>query len=256
MTGAMRRLAVVAIAFIVLPSALHAQIPELRLKKMIERGWTQLTRDFASARWGEHGRIDEFADLVADARWAEDETCQQHKDDMETFLDPNGSAIMYWGEHGTEDGETLRVSDGNVVEWIVMFNWDLYNDWDEERMLRTLLHEGWHWAHKETEEGTAAKNAENCAWIPLEEEDDDEPSQGGGEDPNEGCEQRQRWVPPVTRDEFRKPESTQSSGQRYETEFEPTYVLPGIVVSASSKGRWVTVVVEEGYWETYWDCND
>ena len=174
------RLAVLAVACaVLLPSELHAQgVPPARKQKMREAGWTDRNRDFASARWDEHGRIDEFNRLVADARWKTDQTCTQHKADMKSFLD---GAIMYWAEDGvaTREGQTLRLDDGNVVEWLVVFNWDLYDQWNDDAMLNLLLHEGWHWVHKETEEGTAAGKAEDCAWIPNK-EDDDNPSDPGG----------------------------------------------------------------------------
>ena len=192
MSGAMSRLAVLAIASVLLPSALHAQqnvADSLRRAEMRDRGWA----DAESALWGEKSRIDEFTDLVNDARWKTDETCQQHKTDMQTFL---VGAVMYWAtdQGNSRNGETMSISAGGITEFFVVFNQKLYANWNKDQMLKTLLHEGWHWAHKETVEGTKAKRAESCAWIPLE-EDDDEPGEGGGE-PTETCEDV--WRPALT----------------------------------------------------------
>ena len=253
MSGAMSRLAVLAIASVLLPSALHAQTNKadsLRRDAMHKNGWDNPV----SALWDEEmGRIDEFTELVNDARWKTDETCQQHKTDMQTFL---VGAVMYWAEDRVDSrsGQTLSVTAG-ITEFFVVFNRDLYDKWDEDQMLATLLHEGWHWAHKETVEGTKAGKAESCAWLPLEEEDDDDPN-GTGETPTtENCDETLEWVEPVTDEVFVKPPSTQLEGSSL-TGLPGVDPVPisGITVSAESKGEWVTVVVEEGYWKTVTVC--
>lgn len=113
-----------------------------------------------------------------------------HRDDMESFLgDPDilgTGANMFWAEDqlsgDPRDGQTISASDGNFTHWFVVFQRRSRTD---DEMLNLLLHEGWHWVHEETEEGTAALKAEACAWIPLEEE---KPECGAGADCNGGGE--------------------------------------------------------------------
>ena len=231
MTGATRRLVVVAVACTVLPSALHAQTAA-RKKAMSDRGWGP---EYASAKEGAEGVSGWFDELVYgnDTDWdVQSDHCYQHLEDMRRFLD---DAPMYWAEGGPgKDGETISLSDGNLVEWIVVFQRDSTRS--NEEMLNLLLHEGWHWVHEETEEGTDASKAELCAWIPANEDDDDS---GGGNTPRpQTCTETLVWVEPETIPVFVKPEPTDSgSGEPLPgCECVPTPV-PGI-----------TIEVNSGYW--------
>ena len=184
MTG---RLAVLAAACaVLLPAALHAQgVPASREKAMHDRGWGPVqfddgTKDrYLSARADEY--MDVFRDLLDRAQWSTVSgiDCGQHKDDMEAFY--NG-ALMYWGtSNAAREGETIRAEDAaGTVEWLVVFDYQkMWKSWDADAMLDLLLHEGWHWTHKETKETPEAEDAERCASMPNE-EDDDNPSDPGG----------------------------------------------------------------------------
>jgi len=198
MTGV--RLAVLACA-VLLPAALHAQgVAPAREKAMRDAQWGPIRQDdgtyaYLSARSDED--MDHFRDLLDKAQWSDVNgvDCDQHQKDMKKFL--NG-APMYWAvdkmsEDGGRDGQTLRATDGNVVEFISVFEWKSRSD---DGMLNLLLHEGWHWINKETKEGVNALRAERCASMPNEEDDDD--PEGGGETPEEPttptCTDQQVWV--------------------------------------------------------------
>ena len=248
MSGAMSRLAVLAAACLVLlPSALHAQANKadsLRRAEMKDRGWDNPR----SALWDEEmGSIDEFTDLVNDARWEPDQTCQQHKLNMQKFL---VGAVMYWAKDagGSRNGETISITTGGITEFFVVFNRKLWDKWDKEQMLKTLLHEGWHWAHKETVEGTKAKKAERCAWLPLE-EDDDEPGEGGGES-TETCEDVWRPALTTTVPVWVVPTDCNDNEDEAETcDFE-TGICTGMRLHVCP-GKWVdqVVVLRDGYME-------
>ena len=191
MTG---RLAVLACT-VLLPAALHAQgVAAAREKAMRDNNWGPIQQNdgtyaYLSAR--SEADMERWRDLLDKAQWSTVSgiDCEQHQLDMEKFY--NG-APMYWAvdvmpHSAGRDGQTIRATDGNVVEFLSVFNWEISRSDDE--MLNLLLHEGWHWVHKETEEGTDAEDAERCAALSLEEEDDDEP--GGGENPTEPvCEEK------------------------------------------------------------------
>jgi len=162
MTGV--RLAVLACA-VLLPAALHAQgVAPAREKAMRDAQWGPIRQDdgtyaYLSARSDED--MDHFRDLLDKAQWSDVNgvDCDQHQKDMKKFL--NG-APMYWAvdkmsEDGGRDGQTLRATDGNVVEFISVFEWKSRSD---DGMLNLLLHEGWHWINKETKEGVNALRAE------------------------------------------------------------------------------------------------
>lgn len=267
MSRAMCGLAVLAIVLCgaAASPALHAQ-SALHKEKMGELGWVD---PYSNARMGPEGQWTWFRELLDDAKWDDSNpTCLQHEQDMEEFIGPSEDkgTVMYWARDRTKrrQGQTISVSYGGQTEWFVVFQRATYSDDD---MLNLLLHEGWHWAHKETAEGTAAKAAENCAWIPLEEEDDECASadgmaadcNGGGTPKPETCTETQEWVPPVTIEVFVKPESsTLEQGSPVETDKDkqPVFDLGELTVSADSKGQWVEVVVEEGYWQTVTECTE
>ncbi|MXW68017.1 MAG: hypothetical protein F4Z72_13585 [Gemmatimonadales bacterium] len=185
--------------------------------------------------------------------------CGQHQLDMEKFY--NG-APMYWAVDNMDDefgrdGQTIRATDGNVVEFLSVFNWERSRSDDE--MLNLLLHEGWHWVHKETEEGTDAEDAERCASISLEEDDDD--PEGGGETPEEPttptCTDQQVWV---TWTEWERVEET--TGQWVAVPGNPFDVNANDPGNPSDSGvHYVPVVrvyyrpVTKGEWQTQRVCS-
>ncbi|MDE2678265.1 MAG: hypothetical protein OXI76_10195 [Gemmatimonadota bacterium] len=163
-------------------------IAPARKKAMNDHGWgphPDFDNKYASAP--SDADMDWFRDLLDRAQWSTVSgiNCDQHQKDMKKLL--NG-APMYWAkdELGGRDGQTINANDGNVDDWIFVFDWKKRSD---DAMLDLLLHEGWHWVHKETEEGTDAEDAERCASISLEEEDD-EPSEGGGDPEEPECEEK------------------------------------------------------------------
>ncbi len=205
MSRAMCGLAVLAIILCgaAASPALHAQTA-LHKEKMGDLGWVD---PYSNARIGPEGQWGWFRDLLDDAKWDySNPTCLQHEQDMEEFIGPSEDkgTRMYWARDRTKrrQGQTISVSYGGQTEWFVVFQRGTYSDDD---MLNLLLHEGWHRIHEETDEGTAAKAAENCAWIPLEEEDDECAAAdglaadcNGGETPEEPttptCTDQQVWV--------------------------------------------------------------
>lgn len=131
----------------------------------------------------------------------------------------------------------------------------------------TITHEAQHWAGfgepvETLEELNKLENvirvaAAECITFVKEDEDDDEPGEGGGNTPTtETCTETQEWVPPVTKEVFVKPGSTQlEQGPAADTEHEPTYHLGTITVNVNS-GKWVEVEIEEGYWKTVKTCTE
>lgn len=134
----------------------------------------------------------------------------------------------------------------------------------------TLIHEAWHKGTKQDDDDIKALNEkldtlfngrtlESCHDEAREEEDEDDPGDpGGGGDPDpKNCDEKLEWVPPVTTERFEKPPSTQ--GTRRSLPGVPgvdPIPIPGITVSAESKGEWVTVVLKKGYWKTVTVCED
>ncbi len=125
-------------------------------------------------------------------------------------------------------------------------------------MLITILHEAAH--HVDTL--YTHVEADWAAGLCLREEDEQcdaadgmaADCNGGGTPKPETCTETQEWVPPVTIEVFVKPESsTLEQGSPVPTKHE-AIPIPGITVSADSKGQWVEVVIEEGYWDTVTVC--
>lgn len=116
-------------------------------------------------------------------------------------------------------------------------------------LLRSALHEAAHYGGIGHDDEFSNYDAEKCAKIPVNEEDDDEPGEGTGETPTETCKETLEWVPPVTKMVFVKPESTQSEGSSNPgiPGVTPT-AIPGITVTVKT-GKWVEVEIEEGYWK-------
>ncbi len=182
MIGATRYaiLMIVASAF---PVTLHAQIHEPYKEAMKDKGWLAPYESLHDRSW--------LNTLVFgdDTIWETDDDCTALKSGMGIFL---SNAPMYYAQRPAEDmfAETLKVTLGDDYEFIVAFVDDDTRpgaDW-----LADLLHEGWHWIHEETEEGTAAAAAENCARLRLEE--DNEPTGNPVMPPEPVCEEKTRWV--------------------------------------------------------------
>ena len=122
--------------------------------------------------------------------------------------------------------------------------------------LATALHEAAHHVGIDHDDAFSSDDAENCAEIQNEEEDDPDPG-GGNTGTTETCTETLKWVPPETDEEFVKPESStlERGGTVPSPEgVTPTYRLPTLVVGGDSKGEWVEVVVKKGYWETVKEC--
>ena len=90
---------------------------------------------------------------------------------MERFLT---GAPMYYAVPlaETRSAETIQATLGGDTVFIVAF-WKTKTNISAETLLAHLLHEGWHWLHRETTETSAATAAEACARYQLEEEDDE-----------------------------------------------------------------------------------
>ncbi len=128
---------------------------------------------------------------------------------------------------------------------------------------KTLAHEGLHWWHgrppviegkvltSDEAETWVEKKLEEC-FLPEDDEEDDPDPGGGNTGTTETCTETLKWVPPETKPVFVKPESsTTEQGQPLPgpSGVTPTYRLPPVLVGGDSKGEWVEVVVEKGYWK-------
>ena len=146
----------------------------------------------------------------------------------------------------------------------------------------TLIEEAW---HRSTGDSDSTLQALNDSLVAssvgrtiqechdeAREEDDDEPcgaaADGMAADcgnpvtpTTTTCTEKLSWVPPLTIEVFVKPESSTLEQVPLE---EPEdgwpsgdpVSIPGITVSAESKGQWVEVVIADGYWETVTECTE
>ena len=140
----------------------------------------------------------------------------------------------------------------------------------------TITHEAQHWAGFGEPVETQAEldsleyvlqiAAAHCVTF-VKEEEEDEPcgaaADGMAADcgnpvtpTTTTCTEKLSWVPPLTIEVWVKPESsTLEGGEPVPTKHEAV-PIPGITVSAESKGQWVEVVIAEGYWETITECTE
>ena len=214
MTGAMRALVALAIVCAVLPPALHAQgINPHYAEAMKRKGWLQ---KYESAReivdaFG----IDHITQLVSgdNTTWEAGRKgradCTALNTGMSKFL--NDAPIYYAGRiQADRDGETMRVTLGNDYRFISVLRRDINRTGKD--LLAIVLHEAWHWINEEEGVETgAAEDAETCARLVLEEDEDDDP---GGVNP----------LPPVCEDRV-VPE--------YYTAYEPQYKRSRVCVGPS-----------------------
>lgn len=203
MTGAMRRLAFVALACTVLPSALHAQeINEHNERAMLRQGWLPTFRSARDIPSDSAFGIDHINDLVFgdETTWKVGTLgradCTALSTGMVKFL---REAPIYYARRpqGDRDGQTLKVTLGADYRFISVLRRDTMRSGKD--LLELALHEGWHWINEEEVETRAAQDAEGCAeWNPKEEEE--ETCDGcGGEDPEvpettQTCTDQQVWV--------------------------------------------------------------
>ena len=119
--------------------------------------------------------------------------------------------------------------------------------------LETALHEAAHHVGIDHGDAFSSYDAENCAEIQNEEDDDPDP--GGNTGTTETCTETEEWVPPETDEEFVKPEpsTTEGGGTLPGPPGVTPTPLPPVVVGFDS-GKWVDVVISEGYWETVKEC--
>ncbi|MYE92967.1 MAG: hypothetical protein F4238_06345 [Gemmatimonadetes bacterium] len=124
-------------------------------------------------------------------------------------------------------------------------------------LLSSALHEAAHYGGIGHDDEFSNYDAEKCAKIPVNEDDDDEPGEGTGETPTtENCDEKLQWVPPVTQWQLVKPESTQSEGSSNPGIPGVTPAHIGEITVSVESGKWVEVEIEEGYWKTVTVCTE
>lgn len=92
-----------------------------------------------------------------------------------------------------------------------------------------------------------------CHDYARREEVNDPGEGGGGGGGRETCTETQEWVPPETIEVFVRPESSTLAGGPPVDTGHDAIPIPSITVSVDS-GRWVELVIAEGYWRTVKEC--
>ncbi|MDE0073791.1 MAG: hypothetical protein F4X13_04140 [Gammaproteobacteria bacterium] len=202
MTGAMRRLALVALACTILPSALDAQVYWLFQQAMEDEGWSDPFRSARDIPSDSAFGIDHINDLVFgdETTWRAgtlgQADCTALNTGMIKFI---REAPLYYAERlATDiDGQTIKVALGDDYRFISVLRRDTMRSGKD--LLKLVLHEGWHWVNEEEVETLAAEHAERCAeWNPLEEEEETCDGCGGGDpevpETTQTCTDQQVWV--------------------------------------------------------------
>ncbi len=230
-----------------------------------------LTPDGNPGWWNSFGPMDAGvlagwkSDAAGTSKWHSNEECQNamyYTLDALEYADIQQGIGTFAGEYFGPSKKGGSVNDADVI---VVHGWALFGPAGFE----TLIHEAWHRATGATDNDISELNTrlKNDSTIgrPIEEcydedrkeeEEDDEPGDGGETPKTVTCTETQEWVPPVTIEVFVKPESSTLEGGEPVPTKHKAVPIPGITVSADSKGQWVDVVIEEGYWKTVKECTE